>query len=53
MWENGKMQDLNTLIPPGSTPQTIGAAHSINNRGQILVDIGNKSALLTPTDLIR
>ena len=52
LWEQGKMQKLLQLTPPGSMPTGVDTAYAfgINNRGQIIVHLyGYASALLTPT----
>src|SRR5258708_37923513 len=58
IWENGKITDLNDLIP-GATGLVLTRATAINNRGQIVVeqqtqsDGPTKSFLLTPRHLGR
>jgi len=51
LWENGKLLDLNDLIPAG-TGWTLRDAVAVNDRGQILVDALGKGRaqclLLTP-----
>ncbi|MGP0065391.1 MAG: PEP-CTERM sorting domain-containing protein [Isosphaeraceae bacterium] len=54
MLDNGKVIDLNSLLPPGS-PWTLVAATGINDLGQI-IGVGNDGGvaatfLLTPTSL--
>ena len=52
LWQNGKMTDLNTLLPTGTGWQVVEACR-INNRGQIAA-VGAKATgelhalLLTP-----
>jgi len=47
MWVNGKVIDLNTFVPSGSTWVLTGAT-AINDKGQI-TGVGNNGAfLLTP-----
>jgi len=54
MLDNGKLTDLNSLLPPGSN-WTLEAATGINNLGQIVgigVDAGwTTTFLLTPSSL--
>jgi hypothetical protein len=48
IWENGQVQDLNTLIPPGNS-QTLGAATLITDQGWILGTIGGGDIFAFPT----
>ena len=53
VWDptNG-IQDLNSLIPPGSAPMALGVAIRVNNSGQIVGQFADGSAyLLTPTSV--
>jgi probable HAF family extracellular repeat protein len=52
LYSGGRLQDLSTLLPPG-TPWTLRSAVDINNRGQIAVTASNPAGirhalLLTP-----
>lgn len=36
MWENGRLIDLNTFVPAGSSLQQLVGAFNINDRGEIV-----------------
>ncbi|MFG0329560.1 MAG: hypothetical protein ACF8PN_06625 [Phycisphaerales bacterium] len=42
LWKNDRITNLNTLLPPGSSWDTLLSAHAINNAGQI-VGVGRNS----------
>jgi probable HAF family extracellular repeat protein len=48
IYSNGTLQDLNTLVPPGSG-FTLEDATSVNDKGQIIVNGGGHAFLLNPS----
>ena len=48
LWQDGQIYKLQDLVVPELIGSTLRIAKSINNAGQILVDIGGVGVLLTP-----